>query len=211
MYACSLVAGGHDEEQCTSGFLDSNSIDDNSMSEIVALPDSSLSGLLSDFTRWIFPSINFTCNGYITSWTLRVKNSTEAKSATLIPQITTWRLQESGIGYMQQSITNESQGMLKMDTESTFIEYTPLQPISVQTGDIVGIMLPSMDDGISRIKPLFLKLPEGNSSTISCIRLEDSQFFFFQSQSCINNGVEEEQSLYIPLISVVISKLPHCV
>ena len=192
--------------ECTSGFLDFDSIDENS---IVTLPDSSLPNTdqLSNFRRWIFPNINFTCDGYITSWTLRVNNSMpESMDTTLIPQITTWRLQGGNLVYLQQSTTNESQP--KIGTRR--IEYTPSPPgIPVRAGDIIGIRL---DDDLLTIKPLFLRLPQGNS-TISCIGLDgDSGFFQFDTanQMCVS-GADEEQSLYIPLISVNISKLSHCI
>ena len=175
-YACFLFAG---EEQCTSGFLDFDSIDRNS---IVTLPDSSLSNtdLLSNFRRWIFPNINFTCDGYITSWILRVNNSMESTNTALIPQITTWRFQGGNL-YRQQSITNESQlTSLKIDTRLIF---TPSPPIPVQAGDIVGIQLPLVNDDQLTIKPLFLKLSERNSSTTSCIGLQGQLFFFWYCKS----------------------------
>ena len=62
---------------------------------------------------------------------------------------------------MQQSITNKSQAMLKMGAGSTLIEYTPSQPLPVQAGDIVGIMMPSKDAAMFSVRPLFLRLPEG--------------------------------------------------
>ena len=202
---CSLVCAG---AQCTSGFLDFDSVDESS---IVTLPDSNLSNedLLSNFRRWIFPNINFTCDGYITSWILRVNNSMSSVDTTLILHITTWRLQGTvaitgSSMYMQQSITNNVSKIV-----GDMIEYTPSEPIPVQAGDAVGIRL---DEGMLRIKPLFLRLPEGNSSAISCVGLQgNSKTFFFNAtnQSCLTND-EGDQSMYIPLISVAISKLPHC-
>ena len=199
--------------QCTSGFLDFDSVDESS---IVTLPDSSLPNedLLSNFGRWIFPNINFTCDGSVTSWTLRVNNSMSSVDTTLIPHITTWRLQGtvaiSGISmYTQQSITNINISKIV----GGMIEYTPLEPIRVQAGDVVGIRLPSVADDMLRIRPLFLRLPEGNSSAISCVGLPgfNSETFFFNatSQSCPQNS-ERNQSMYIPLISVAISKLLYC-
>ena len=197
---CSLVCAG---AQCTSGFLDFDSVDESS---IVTLPNEDL---VSNFRRWIFPNINFTCDGYITSWILRVNNSISSVDTMLIPQITTWRLQETvaitGISrYMQQSITNNISKIV-----GGMIEYTPSEPIPIQAGDVVGI---GLDEGMLRIRPLFLRLPEGNSSAISCVGLQgNSETFFFNatSQSCLHID-ERNQSMYIPLISVAISKLPHC-
>ena len=196
--------------QCTSGFLNFDSVDESS---IVTLPDSSLpiENLLSNFRRWIFPNINFTCDGYVTSWTLRVNNSMGSRDTTLIPQITTWRLDPMLLdGYMQQNTTlNEFQ----LNISGDMIEYVPSQPIQVQAGDVVGIRLPSVADDMLRIRPLFLRLPEGNSSAISCVGLQgNGNTFFFNaaSQSCPANA-ERNQSMYIPLISVAIRKLPHCI
>ena len=205
-----LFAG---DKQCTSGFLDLSSIDENSLSDIVALPDTGLSngGLLSNFRRWIFPNINFTCDGYIISWTLRVNNSMpESMDTEFIPQITTWRFQGGNL-YRQQSTTNESQlTSQKNDTRLMFIPSPP--GIPVQAGDIVGISLPSVDDNMLTIKPLFLRPSPGNSSSCIGVQSENSEFFFFNvmNQMCVNNA-DEEQSSYIPLISVNISKLPHCI
>ena len=132
----------------------------------------------------------------------------------LIPQITTWRLLAGSNFYRQQSITNESQ--LTSQKIDTRLMFTPLPPgIPVQAGDIVGISLPTVDDDMLIIKPLFLRLPQGNSS-ISCAGLQgnsDNMYNFFQfdtaNQLCVSS-TEEEQSLYIPLISVNISKLLYC-
>ena len=156
--------------------------------------------------------MDLTCDGYITSWTLGVNNSMpESMNTPLIPQITIWRPpQMAGSNvYTQQSTTNESQ--LTSQKNDTQLMFTPSPPgIPVQAGNIVGIRLPSLDDDMLTIKPLFLRLPQGNSS-ISCTGLQgDSDFFFFDTvnQRCISS-TEEEQSLYIPLISVNISKLYH--
>ena len=135
----------------------------------------------------------------------------ESMDTALIPQITTWRLLAGSNFYRQQSITNESQ--LTSQKIDTRLMFTPLPPgIPVQAGDIVGISLPTVDDDMLIIKPLFLRLPQGNSS-ISCARLEgDSTTFQFDTanQMCGGNDPGGQQSLYIPLISVNISKLPHC-
>ena len=203
-----LFAG---EKQCTSGFLDS--IDESST--IVTLPDSSLSNGdpfrvdLANFRRWIFPNIKFTCDGYVISWTLRVNNSMGSRDTTLIPQITTWRLDSQRFSYRLQNTTlNEFQ----LNISGGMIEYVPSQPIRVQAGDIVGIRLPSEEDDMFNlmIKPLFLRLPEGNSSAISCIGLQSDDKFFFSNQMCNEGSGDRNQTTYIPLISVVISKLPHC-
>ena len=96
---------------------------------------------------------------------------------------------------------------MKIDTRLMF---TTSPPIPVQAGDIVGIRLPLVNDDQLTIKPLFLRLPEGNSSTISCAGLHDSSNisqFDTVNQMCGGNDPGVQQSLYIPLISANISKL----
>ena len=142
---------------------------------------------------------------------MNLNSMTESMDTALIPQITTWRFQ--GLSYIQQSSTNDSQ-RISVNIGPQLIEYMPSPPIPVQAGDIVGISLPSVDDDLLTIKPLFLNLSEENVSTISCAGLQsNSEVFFFDTvnQRCNSNAGEEEQSLYIPLISVNISKLPYYV
>ena len=132
---------------CTSGFLDVN----ESTADLVALPGSSLpyNNPLHYFTQWIFPNLNFTCNASITSWRLRVNGSTDLDLGNIqglrsIPQIAIWRLQNSfgnRDSYILHSITNDSQASV-ITTEAGVYEYTPSQPVSVQTGDIIGITMP---------------------------------------------------------------------
>ena len=106
--------------------------------------------------------------------------------------------------YIFQSTTNESLGDVTI-TEDGVYEYTPSKPISVQAGDIVGITVPPSDDERIKsvtIKPLFLRLPEGNSSTVSCARLGDSQHFFLDDGMCLFQ--QQQLSLYIPLLTAII-------
>ena len=192
---------------CTSGFLDVN----ESTADLVALPDSSLpyNNPLHYFTQWIFPNLNFTCNANIISWRLRVNDSTDLDLGNIqglrsIPQIAIWRLQNSfGDSYILHSITNDSQASV-IAIEAGVYEYTPSQPVSVQTGDIIGITMPPNDDErMTSVRPLFLKLSgEGNSSTtVSCTRLGDSQYFFLADGMCLNQ--QEQQSFYIPLLTAI--------
>ena len=214
-----IILCADDSEECTQGFLNSSSIDETN-SRIAAFPDSSLSNTdpaaLSDFTQWIFPDINFTCNGYIIKWRLRVNDGMESVTEIMqrpSPHITTWKLQpEISFGsisnYVLKSSTNESQINVIMMNGSVYYEYTPSLPIRVQVGDIVGIMIPSDEsDRLRSVKPLFLRLPEQNSSTISsCVRLGDSQQILLENRACSNP--QEQQSRYIPLLSAIFSELP---
>ena len=207
----SFYAG--DSDECTQRFLNFNDIDETS-STIVAFPSDLSGNVPFNFVQWIFPNIRFTCNGYVTTWRLRVNNSMETENTLRpIPQITTWRLAMRQFGnnenYMPQSNTTDSQATMKMDGESVYYEYTPSSPTSVQAGDIVGIMMPNSDDERMRsARPLFLMLPQGNSSTISCVSLRGSQLFQLQNRMC-PNPAPERQSQYIPLLSAILSEIPN--
>ena len=122
-----------------------------------------------------------------------------------IPQFSTWRLQNSfssSDSYVLHSITNDSQATVTI-TKADIYEYAPSEPVSVQAGDIVGIMMPPNDDErMKSIRPVFLRLSEGNSSTVSCTRLGDGQHFFLADGMCLN----QQQSLYIPLLTAIIGQ-----
>ena len=179
------------------------------------LPDYSPPGsdLRSNFVQWIFPNIKFTCNSYIRGWMLNVNATTQSETVERpIPQITTWRklLPEHNTGfYGRQSITNESWETvtLSSDGSSHVYIYTPPQPIPVQSGDIVAIMMPLDEEKrMESVKPLFLELPEDNSSLFSCARLLsiDSMLFELNEQNC-GQG-QQELLRYILSISAIIGE-----
>ena len=206
MHACSLVKDR--SEKCTFGFLDSNIVDEtNSM--IATFPDSSLpaDNLLSNFIQWNFPNLNFTCNGYIVKWRLRVNASIESNDMLQgpIPHITTWELDSVNRNrYNHKSNTSESQQNMTVINGSVYIEYTPPSPVPIQIGDVIGIMMPAGDGRRQpSVRPLFTIVPE-NTTTISCARLVGGEHFFLQDRMCLTPP--EQQSQYIPLVSAIFSE-----
>ncbi len=177
---------------------------------IAAFPNPSLpnDNPLFDFTQWNFPNLNFTCNGYIVKWRLRVNATMESINQRPVPHITTWRLQNSfgsRSNYVLNSSTNESQINVTEISGSVYIEYTPPSPVPIQKEDFIGIMMPVDDnDRAQSVRPLFLRLPEGNSSTISCVKGGDSQLLFLQDRMCAS---QQQLSQYIPLVSAIFSEL----
>ena len=216
-----LFAAGSDE--CTSGFLDFS----ETSSMIVPLPNSNLSidNPLSDFIQWIFPNVKFTCNGFVSTWRLRVNTTNTAMDPVAerpFPQITTWRLDPestfdaNGVRetFNQQTIINVSQANVKMESGFTYYEYIPSTPTPVQAGDIVGIMMPAADeDRAQSLRPLFLRLPQGNASSFSCVLLPNSniqpQHLLLVDGMCTNQ--RDQQSEYIPLVSPIFSELPKSI
>ena len=214
MFSCLVAINSSESDECTDGFLKNG--DSLNVGSQVALPDFSLpsDSNLYNFVQWIFPRVKFTCNGNIRSWKLRVNLSgVEFDSDNLrpIPQITTWRetLPEENPGfYDQQSITNETQATVTITDGGTAYVYTPSQPIPVQSGDILGIMMPTdEDERMQSVKSFYLNLSGSNASTFSCARVTDSTFIFLNSDSC--TIPEDEESVYIPMITAIIGKSPN--
>ena len=197
-----------DNVSCISGLHFDPYYDiDETSSRLVALPRSDLSE--GNFVQWIFPNIRFTCNGSITSWKLRVDTTTMESDAVQrpIPQLSTWRarrLFEGDTAFMRNSTTNES--LSSVMREGSVYEYVLSSPIPVQSGDIVGIKMPSNATERRRsVRPLFVELSEGNSSTRSCSAFLDSDELFISS-TCA-------QFTFIPLVTAVIGQLLyklHC-
>ena len=206
------VVNTAESEDCSVGFLKSDNVNKGSL---VALPDYSLpiEDYRSSFVQWIFPNMRLTCNSYIRSWMLNVNVTTQSETVEEkpIPQITTWREvlpERNPRFYRQQSITNESWETVTIssDGSSHVYTYTPSQPIPVQPGDIVGIMMPlDEEERKESIKPLFLELPEDNSSLFSCARFGDSPQISLNEQNC-GQG-QQELLRYILSISAIVGKL----
>ena len=127
-----------------------------------------------------------------------------------IPQIATWRLRQQispNSLYIQQSITNETWSTVTVIGDSNVFEYRPTQPIPVQTGDIVGIMMPVNETERKKsVKPVFL---EGNTSMLSCARVlnigsPNSNIIFLSEQSC-SQGLQSSLR-HIPLVTAIIGE-----
>ena len=183
----------------------------------MSFPDTSLpqDDVLSNFVQWIFPNINFTCSGEVREWILRVNTTTTEPDDVhrSIPQISTWRPKPSFVlgqyTYEQQSITNETLATVTVANDSTY-HYQLSQPVQVQPGDILGIIMPNeAEENRKSVKPFFLDLgpPEANLSIFSCARLGSSDIIFIRhnDQPCgVRTG--QLQTRYLPQISVIIGK-----
>ena len=124
-----------------------------------------------------------------------------------IPQIATWRLRQQispNSLYIQQSITNETWSTVTVIGDSNVFEYRPTQPIPVQTGDIVGIMMPVDEtERMRSVKPVFL---EGNTSMLSCVRVLTGSLniIFLSDQSCAQ-GLQPSLR-HTPLVTAIIGQ-----
>ena len=119
---------------CTSGFV--------SLESLIAQ-----SGSLSyiETGQYLYPSINFTCNGSITGWSVLIRHSTGSDN-TLYPDLQVWR-GEGGGAYTRVGNTTLSGGIITSGGMSGFnIREYPLEPpLEFQTGDVFGIFQPPHD------------------------------------------------------------------
>ena len=101
--------------------------------------------------QYLYPSINFTCNGSITGWSVLIRRSTGSDN-TLYPDLQVWR-GEGGGAYSRVGSTTLSGGIIQSSSFFFLInirEYPLDPPLDFQTGDIFGIFQPPLD--MSRLK-----------------------------------------------------------
>ena len=133
MYSLCLAA-------CTSGFI--------GLETLVGL---------TTFTRLIgngqsiYPAINFTCDGSITSWTVLRRRFTGSND-TLYPDLQVWR-GEGGRAYTRVGNTTLSGGS---DNEDDIYEYMLDNPLKFQAGDVFGKFQPL--ESVSRLMIIIFTL-----------------------------------------------------
>ena len=181
----------------------------------MSFPDTSLpqGDVLSNFGQWIFPNIKFTCSGEVSEWILRVNTTTTEPNDVhrSIPQISIWRVSvdfPEQTSYIQHSITNETLATVTV-TDDSIYRYRLSQPVQVQSGDILGIVMPVEEEENRRsVKPFFLDLglPEANLSIFSCARLGSSDTIFIRHNDQPCGTGHRTQTRYLPQISVIIGK-----
>ena len=83
--------------------------------------------------QYIYPDMNFTCNGTITKWIYGARN----KNGVMLPELQIWRpLGSDYIKVGSSSVTaNTSIG-------TNLYEFIPQMPLEFQEGDIFGIHIP---------------------------------------------------------------------
>ena len=138
---------------------------------------------------------------------VRIGSGLQAEDLLQIPQITTWRLSPniglSTENYMQYTITNITEATVEVG--DGYIEYTPTRPTQVKAGDFVGIEMPTgreFKEARMRVRPLFLTLADESSNATSCLLRVGSisvMVVVLSNGLCLSQ--EDQQSLYIPLIS----------
>ena len=174
-------------ESCANGFLDPHDRGQK-------FNQRELRPLLTAREQWIFPSMQFTCNGTLTEWIFRELGGHET-----IPglQLTTWRLDPSREqwAYQRVTMTNSTTAVTKIYPQTSIISYKLISPIEVRSGDIVGIEVPSTRGGNN---VLSVDTVNTSSVTVSYRRTTSRRF----NQGFRLREIFERTSL--PLLSAVI-------
>ena len=125
-----------------------------------------LSPLLNNTVReqWIFPSMEFTCNGNLTEWIFRGVGSHTSDPGL---RLTTWRLDPSIPTYRRVSFTNYATADIIIHPKKSVITYKLTSPVEVQTGDIAGIELLSVTGRDDNVLSLDTRTLNGTSPTLS--------------------------------------------
>ena len=93
----------------------------------------------------VYPAINFTCNGSITSWTVLARRFTD-NDDTMYPDLQVWR-GEGGGAYTRVGGTTLSGGS---DNQIDIYDYVLDNPLSFQAGDVFGMFQPQ--GSVSRLR-----------------------------------------------------------
>ena len=106
--------------------------------------------------QYIYPDINFTCNGTITKWIYGARN----KTGVMLPELQIWRpLSNHYIKVGSSSVTADT------SIDTNLYEFIPQIPLEFQEGDIFGIHIP-----LWRNNSLLLYEQRGNGPLNSRVR-----------------------------------------
>ena len=169
-------------QRCTSGFLDTLSGNIGPQTQLVPLL-----GEQDQQTneQWIFPNLQFTCQGRLTKWTFRgVKGENFETSCSV--DIKTWRrldrFSSYAIEYEQVSATGANVRYITFSSDESVFIYELIKPVQVQQGDIVGIskgVLCRSSDNFDNV--LSLNISWSNSTNLSYRRYSGRTRFFLES------------------------------
>lgn len=151
-------------------------------------------------TRWIaygqfiYPGINFTCNGAITSWSVLAREFTRPDDV-LYPDLQLWRPTGGEGVYNKVGNLTMSGGNMKDNDIYKF-----QSPLTFQTGDILGIFQPH------RTKSHLIIQLQQDIGSVSFYRSANSAV----EPPFTSLNVSEDGKFYdYPLVSVVTGKFAH--
>ena len=186
-------------QECNIGVLDPWNVNSYDSERLVPLLRRYTDTLIPSPEQWIFPNLQFTCYGTLTTWIF-----TGVPGQTLCgADLETWQLDTSSITrtiYERQSTTERNTVIVRRD--GPMFIYELATPVLVQPGDIVGVGLGlSCARSESFDNVLSYNISGTGSSYLSYRQDRSGSTFFLQSSS-----ITIEQDL-VPLIGAVVSKL----
>ena len=147
--------------------------------------------------QWIFPSLQFTCEGRVTGWIFRTPQSVNVDVSCRV-QLTTWRLNTSSSFFtLYQRVSTTETNLAGTQTNTSFVTYALSSPVQVRPGDVLGIELASSCNTIGRIIGDILTKQVGGSG----------QSFWRSSRigSFLVSSAASERDL-IPLVRPILGK-----
>ena len=102
---------------------------------------------LNDERQSVYPAINFTCDGSITSWTVLARRRDTFGFQNVYPDLQVWR-REGGGAYTRVGSTTLSRR--RNNRQDDIYEYVLDNPLRFQAGDMFGMFQPR--ETISRLR-----------------------------------------------------------
>ncbi len=182
MGVCFITAGG-DEAECTCGFI--------SVERLLTLRETKGSQIQHYGQQRVIPDMNFTCNGYITKWTVVAQWDPQYAS---FPKLQIWR----DNGGNEYTLVNTTTLHFESEITSYMYEYLVEPPIQFKIGDVLGIFHPP--EGSSRLS-LYYETDNGPTENyfLEGVDQYDSRTFAINT-----TGISTDQDL--PLITAEIGK-----
>ena len=144
--------------------------------------------------QWVFPSMNFSCNGSLTRWLFQAQENGD--SSIGLPRLQLWRYHTAATILELVSISGSEEEFSGGDGPT--YEYTLQSQLEVRVGYVLGIYLPL--SGAEKLRVKFMDKGEGGAPRSSS-RGDDGNTFR------IISGYEDQR--YIPLVAAEISELAH--
>ncbi len=171
--------------QCSSGFP--------SPDQLTAMLDGNVVHRNFFGRQWLFPNMNFSCEGAVTSWIIGAE---WVDGRTNYTEMQIWRLTEPSGSIDTYEIVGRVELRLPVliSNDSEVYEYTVDTPMSFRAGDVIGMFEPK--SAASHIQ-LYFKEGQGLTNYFAFSDIPFSPF---------TTGSHMRQDDVYPLIAVVIGK-----
>ena len=134
---------------CTEGFMDIGLLRTKA-EQIPNTQGTYSNNILDSDSRWLFPSLRFTCSTTITGIIIGVDVRTITNTRNSYPQLEIWSQFLANIYQVSSSIRTIQLQPDNFNTSGVYT-YQFSQPLSVQMNDILGIYQPPHDESVVRV------------------------------------------------------------